>query len=135
MNELTLREVCTTYNVSRRAVQGYEKAGLVAATGKTSRGYLLYDEKAQKQIVLIRQFQHFGFHVREIENALSLPPPELKALLEEKKTELTAKCEEINAAINRISELIRELKTQDIMESTINSNSSSNDAKQKTHIL
>lgn len=121
MNELTLREVCTTYNVSRRAVQGYEKAGLVAATGKTSRGYLLYDEKAQKQIVLIRQFQYFGFHVREIENALSLPPPELKALLEEKKTELTAKCEEINAAINRISELIRELEMEEIIEPIVSS--------------
>ena len=27
--DMTLREVCTATNVSRRAVQGYEKAGLV----------------------------------------------------------------------------------------------------------
>lgn len=30
-----LQEVCTVMKVSRRALQGYEKAGLVKATGKT----------------------------------------------------------------------------------------------------
>ena len=43
MDELTLREVCNTFGVSRRTVQGYEKAGLVSATSKNSQGYLLYD--------------------------------------------------------------------------------------------
>ena len=30
----TLSEVCSVLEVSRRAVQGYENAGLVSATGK-----------------------------------------------------------------------------------------------------
>lgn len=44
MDELTLRQVCSVVNVSRRAVQGYEKMGLVSATNKNERGYLLYDK-------------------------------------------------------------------------------------------
>lgn len=30
---MTLREICETLEVSRRAIQGYENAGLVKATG------------------------------------------------------------------------------------------------------
>lgn len=33
MNTMTLREVCDSLGVSRRTVQGYEKAGLVKPTG------------------------------------------------------------------------------------------------------
>lgn len=40
MNSMTLREVCDSLGISRRTVQGYEKEGLVAPTGKTERGYL-----------------------------------------------------------------------------------------------
>lgn len=29
MQDATLREVCDKYKVSRRAVQGYEKAGII----------------------------------------------------------------------------------------------------------
>ena len=46
MSEKTLREVCNAVGVSRRAVQGYERAGLVSATCRNERGYLLYDEEA-----------------------------------------------------------------------------------------
>ena len=43
----TLHELCDALGVSRRAVQGYEKAGLVAPSGRNKYGHLLYDEKAQ----------------------------------------------------------------------------------------
>ena len=46
MEEMTLREICLSIGVSRRAVQGYEKAKLVSDTGKTKRGHLLYDRLA-----------------------------------------------------------------------------------------
>lgn len=50
MKDMTLREMCNALNISRRAVQGYEKAGLVSASGKNERGHLIYDENAQKRI-------------------------------------------------------------------------------------
>lgn len=50
MKDMTLREIYKTFGVSRRAVQGYEKAGLVSASSKNERGHLLYDEYSQKRI-------------------------------------------------------------------------------------
>ena len=35
------REICETLGVSRRALQGYEKAGLVTASGRNKYGHLL----------------------------------------------------------------------------------------------
>ena len=49
--EKTLRQVCTELKVSRRAVQGYEKAGLVAASGKNKYGHLLYGEPERERIL------------------------------------------------------------------------------------
>ena len=34
----TLRQVCAELKFSRRTIQGYEKAGLVAPSGKTNTG-------------------------------------------------------------------------------------------------
>ena len=50
MKDLTLREILEKYGVSRRAVQGYEKAGIVRPTGKNERGHLLYDEETVEKI-------------------------------------------------------------------------------------
>ena len=58
---ITLREVCENVGVSRRAVQGYEQAGLVTPTGKNKRGYLLYSAEEQEKIRQIKFFQEMGF--------------------------------------------------------------------------
>ena len=46
----TLHEICDAVGVTRRAVQGYEKAGLVCATDRNKYGHLLYDEESQQRI-------------------------------------------------------------------------------------
>lgn len=66
MQQKTLREVCNMVGVARRAIQGYEKIGLVASVGKNKYGYLLYDEEAIEKIRTIKQYQEFGFKVKEI---------------------------------------------------------------------
>lgn len=63
---MTLREVCNMVGVSRRAVQGYEEVGLVASSGKNKYGHLLYDDVAVEKIRCIKQYQEFGFTVKEI---------------------------------------------------------------------
>lgn len=94
MNELTLKEVCTTYNVSRRAIQGYEKAGLVSATGKTMRGYLLYDAAAQDRIRKIKLFQDIGFSIKEICEIIDAPPSVIRTALEKQliKSDVVSRC-------------------------------------------
>lgn len=69
----TLSEVCSVLKVSRRAVQGYENAGLVSATGKNKYGHLLYDEEAQWRIKQIRLLQQLGFRVKEIKDIIDAP--------------------------------------------------------------
>ena len=60
----TLRQLCAELKVSRRAVQGYEKAGLVAPAGKNKYGHLLYGEPERERIRLIRFYQELGFEFR-----------------------------------------------------------------------
>lgn len=78
---MTLHELCDTFGISRRTVQGYEKHGLVRATGRNPRGYLLYDLQMQTEIQKIHQFQKFGFQVKEIGTLMMLSKPELRERL------------------------------------------------------
>lgn len=66
MEVMTLREICEALEVSRRAVQGYEKAGLVSATDRNKYGHLLYDEAAMLRIKQIKFYQQLGFSIKEI---------------------------------------------------------------------
>ncbi len=93
MQEMTLREVCVKYEVSRRAVQGYEKAGLVRATGKNKMGHLLYDAATQERIGTISMYRKMGFSIKEIKVIIDEPPisvipilkKQMKKLREEKR--------------------------------------------------
>lgn len=71
MQEITLREVCNMVGVSRRAVQGYEAAGLVVSSGKNKYGYLIYNAEAVEEIRCIKQYQDFGFSIKEIKKLLT----------------------------------------------------------------
>ena len=46
----TLRQVCRITGVTRRSIQGYEKAGLVHPSGHNERGYLLYNAEGIQRI-------------------------------------------------------------------------------------
>ena len=109
MNEITLREMCTSFGVSRRAVQGYEKAGLVSATSKNKRGYLLYDSGAQERIRKIRLFQEMGFRIREICVIIDAPNPVLKAALEERIERLKEESEHTELMIRKAHEMMEKL--------------------------
>lgn len=106
MKDKTLREVCEAYGVSRRAVQGYEKAGLVAASGKNERGYLLYDEKCQERIQQIKLYQQLGFKVREIKGLFHATDSDLKEALENQVIRLSNEKKEKEKMIEKAHELI-----------------------------
>lgn len=88
MQEATLREVCAKYKVSRRAVQGYEKAGMVKSIGKNKMGYLLYDAATQERIGIIRMYQEMGFSVREIKEIIDAPKISTIPILENQMKKL-----------------------------------------------
>lgn len=106
MSNMTLREVCQVTGVSRRAIQGYEQAGLVAATARNERGHLLYDEKSVERICRIKLFQDLGFSVKEITGIIDAPKQQLKEAVERKISALEEKGEEIERLIGKARQLI-----------------------------
>ena len=109
MSEKTLREVCNAVGVTRRAVQGYERAGLVSATCRNERGYLLYDEEAREKIKKIKLVQEMGFTIREICELDHAPHPVLKVALEIRVEKLRMEHGRVNEMIGVVEEMIRQL--------------------------
>jgi len=106
---MTLREVCNTLGVTRRAVQGYEKAGLVVASGKNERGYLLYDGKTQARIKTIKLYQRLGFKIIQIKDLIDAPKEVVKQALEEQVDWLKCERESIEDLIALANEIIRSI--------------------------
>ena len=82
MGSLLLKEVCRRTGVTRRAVQGYEKFGLVSPCGRNKMGYLLYDSNALEKIREIKQLQRRGFSLKEIKTLESATAVQRKRTLE-----------------------------------------------------
>lgn len=106
---MTLREICETLNVSRRTVQGYEKAGLVAATGRNRYGHLLYDDDAKSRIARIKFYQQLGFTINEIRVIIAAPNDVLKAALEQQVQKLKKEKTEIDELIEKANQMIADL--------------------------
>lgn len=107
--EMTLREVGTLLKVSRRAIQGYEKSGLVSASRRNERGYLLYDEHAQKRIERIKMLQDFGFSIKEIKEIIDAPTEIFKNALEIQVEKIKNERDETVRLIHRMTDLIKQL--------------------------
>ena len=108
MSAKTLRQVCETLKVSRRAVQGYEKEGLVTASGRNERGWLLYDEECQEQIRRVRFYQQLGLEVKEIKAFLNTSVEYRRQILLERQEALKKEVQERKELIVQISWLLKE---------------------------
>lgn len=106
MDTMTLRQVCDTFGVSRRAIQGYEKAGLISPSGKNERGHLLYDRMSQARIRQIKLFQQIGFTLREIGDIIDAEEDVQKAALERQLEKLREKEKNIEVLIQEVYRLI-----------------------------
>ena len=109
MNCMTLREICETLEVSRRTIQGYEKAGLVAATGRNKYGHLLYDDTAKVRIAQTKFCQQLGFTIKEITVIIDAPNVVLKSALEQQVQKLRKEKTEINELIEKANQMIARL--------------------------
>lgn len=106
---ITLREVCENVGVSRRAVQGYEQAGLVTPTGRNKRGYLLYSQAEQEKIRQIKFFQEMGFSIKEIKEISNAPREEIKKTIEQRIEVLWLEIERKESVIERAQLLLKQL--------------------------
>ncbi len=106
----TLREIYSEFGVSRRAVQGYEKAELVRASGRNKYGHLLYNEEAQKRIVEIKQYQDMGFTVKEIKTLIDASDAERKLALQNRLSGMKEEQEKREKLIVIVAEMIAALE-------------------------
>lgn len=105
----TLRQVCETLKVSRRAVQGYEKEGLVTASGRNERGWLLYDEESQEKIKKVRFYQRLGMEVKEIKMFLNSSKECQRQLLCERQERIRNEIQERQELLVQIVKILDEL--------------------------
>ncbi len=108
-NKLTLREMCSKLDVKRRAVQGYESAGLLLPSGKNKYGHLLYDENAQRRVERIKFYQDIGFSIKEINALIDAPPSLVKTALGRQIVHLREEQQLKQALIEKAQTLMNQL--------------------------
>lgn len=106
MDDLLLREICRLTGVSRRAIQGYEKEGLVMPCGKNKYGYLLYSSTTIGRIKEIKLYQERGFTLKEIKSFELLNKEEFKIVLIQKISELEKKQSYLKTVSSQIQMII-----------------------------
>ena len=109
MKHKFLSDVCAETGVTRRAIQGYEQAGLVAAIGKNKCGYLIYDETRVERIRTIRFFQKIGFSIKEIQMIIDAPPDYQKEVLLNQIEKLEVHRKELSELIQKTQAYISSL--------------------------
>ena len=105
----TLREVCDCLHVTRRAVQGYEAIGLVHSSSTNKYGHLLYDDKALEIIKEIKQYQQFGFQLKEIKELQEASNQIIREELEKKIAALKEKQKDLESIIEAANEILETL--------------------------
>ena len=105
----TLRELCEHTGVSRRAIQGSEKAGLMSAAARNERGYLLYDAKAHDRVRMIKLLQNLEFSIREIAELDNLSKDEVRREVDAHILRLRQRKVEIDEYIDQAYELIEKI--------------------------
>lgn len=109
---MTLREICETLEVSRRAIQGYENAGLVKATGRNKYGHLLYDDKAKERIAKIRFYQQLGLSIADITSIIDATNQVVRNVLEQQVQKLVKEQMKMDDLIKEANQIIDRLKNE-----------------------
>lgn len=106
MKKMTLREVCEQLGVTRRAVQGYENAGLVSPTGRNKYGHLLYDHEAVEKIEKIKMHQDFGFQLKQIAVLFQASEEEYALKMEQRLEEMRKELKRLETNIQKMEEIL-----------------------------
>lgn len=94
---LTIGKLAAQTELSTNALRFYEREGLLQPSSKSSAGYRLYGDDAQARVNFIKQAQHCGFTLSEINELLTLRGKDsaccddVRRLAIEKKLQLEAK--------------------------------------------
>ena len=96
---MTVKEVSRLTGVSIRALQYYDRIGLLHPAGYTEAGYRLYDDRALERLQQILLFRQLEFPLKEIGRILSSPDFDRNKALEQQITLLTMRKEHLEKLI------------------------------------
>ena len=102
---MTVHEVSKLTGVSIRALQYYDKIGLLKPTGYTQSGYRLYDDTALETLQQILLFRELEFPLKEIKTIVSSADFDREKALEQQITLLTMKKEHLEDLISLAREI------------------------------
>ena len=102
---MTVHEVSKLTGVSIRALQYYDKIGLLKPTGYTQSGYRLYDDTALETLQQILLFRELEFPLKEIKEIISGADFDKEKALEQQITLLTMKKEHLENLISLAREI------------------------------
>ncbi len=112
--KLTVGKLAALADVSANAVRFYEREGLMQVPPKTESGYRLYGQEAVQRLRFIKQAQHCGFTLSEIQALLQLRDEassccnDVRAKVIEKKLELEARIRAMKVMSQGLDQLIAE---------------------------
>lgn len=96
---MTVKEVSKLTGVSIRALQYYDKIGLLHPAGYTEAGYRLYDDTALERLQNILLFRELEFSLKDIKSILQNPDFDRGRALEQQIALLTLKKEHLENLI------------------------------------
>lgn len=108
---MTVNEVSKLTGVSIRALQYYDKIGLLRPTEYTESGYRLYDDTALETLQQILLFRELEFPLKEIKEIISRPNFDRKMALEQQIKLLTMKKKRLENLIS----FAREIQLKGVM--------------------
>lgn len=112
LKHLTVGKLAALVDVSSNAVRFYEREGLMQVPPKTASGYRLYGPRAVERLRFIRQAQHCGFTLSEIQALLQLRDEassccnDVRSKVVEKKLALEVRIKAMKAMSKSLDQLI-----------------------------
>lgn len=109
----TIGKMARLAGVSPDTLRYYEKEHLIRPAAKTAAGYRLYGDEAVRRIRFIKQAQHCGFSLSDIQELLALKQAEsaccedVRRLAMEKKLRIAHKLKALQAMSAALDDLIR----------------------------
>ena len=96
---MTVHEVSRLTGVSIRALQYYDRIGLLSPAARTDAGYRLYDESALEILQQILLFRELEFPLKDIQRILQSPSYDRDKALDQQITLLRLKKERLEQLI------------------------------------
>ena len=109
---LTIGKLAAAAEVSANAVRFYEREGLMKVPAKTGSGYRVYGPEAVQRLRFIKQAQHCGFTLQEVQTLLRLREQasgccnDVRSKVVEKKLQLEARIAAMKAMSASLDQLI-----------------------------